>query len=552
MATETAPKTASEHRPRLRRDIGRIGLLFTGVGSIIGSGWLFGAMNAAQLAGPAAIFSWLIAGVMILLIGLSYAELGTMFPVTGGVIRFPHYAYGGFASYSIGWINWLAAAVVAPIEVEGALQYATKYAQFTTAHQVGAETVHTLTGIGYVAAVILMAVFCFINIIGVRFFTQLNNVLVWWKLAIILLVIATFLLTAFHTANFSQYGFAPAGSKGIFTAIATAGITFSYLGFRQGIELAGETKNPGRNVPFAVIGSVLITMVIYIGLQVAFIGAVPGATLAHSHGWAKLNFTNDFGPLAAIATLLGLGWLSVLLYIDAVASPADTGLIYTAVTSRLGYAQARNGNAPRALTKLTTSGVPWVATIISFVVGLFIFLPFPSWQQLVGLVTGATVLSFGSGPIVLAALRRSLPGRDRPFRLAGGDVIPFLAFYSSNMIVFWAGWTTDWKLFVAIAIGFVLLAVFRATGSITVAMEWTAGIWVVIWLAGLALISYLSSYGGTGLIGLGWGFVVNAVWAAVIYMFALATRLPNERVQEIIDTTPHDEADIEDAAPVSP
>ncbi len=84
--------------PQLRREIGRTGLLFTGVGSIIGSGWLFGAMNAGIIAGPAAILSWAIAGVMIILIGLSFSELGTMFPVTGGVIRFPMYAFGGFAS----------------------------------------------------------------------------------------------------------------------------------------------------------------------------------------------------------------------------------------------------------------------------------------------------------------------------------------------------------------------------------------------------------------------------------------------------------------------
>jgi len=544
MASDTATRT---QEPQLKRHVGVIGLLFASVGSIIGSGWLFGAMNAAQIAGPAAIFSWLIAGVMILLIGLTYAELGTMFPVTGGVIRFPHYAFGGFASYSMGWINWLAAAVVAPIEVEGALQYGTRYAGFTTAHRVGSETVHTLTGLGYVAAVVLMAVFCVVNVIGVRFFTQLNNVLVWWKLAIIVLVIVSFLVTAFHSANFSSFGFAPGGGKGIFTAIATAGITFSYLGFRQGIELAGETRNPSRNVPIAVIGSVLLTMVLYIALQVAFIASVPGSTLGRSHGWAGLAFTNDFGPLAAIATILGLGWLSVLLYIDAVVSPADTGLIYTAVTSRLGYAQARNGNAPHAVAKLTTSGVPWVATIISFVVGLFIFLPFPSWQQLVGLVTGATVLSFGSGPIVVAALRRSLPDRARPFRLPGGDLIPFLAFYSSNMIVFWAGWATDWKLFTAIAIGFVLLVVFRATGSITADMEWRAGFWVVIWLAGLALISYLSSYDGIGWIGLGWGFVVNAVWSAIIYAYAVRSRLHSERVSEIISVTPHDEIELEPA-----
>src|SRR3569832_1696963 len=80
-------------------------------------------------------------------VGLLFAEVGAMFPLTGGEIRFPHLSFGSFASYTMGWINWIAAATVAPIEVEGALQYATKYAAFTKEHTVsGGDTVHTLTG----------------------------------------------------------------------------------------------------------------------------------------------------------------------------------------------------------------------------------------------------------------------------------------------------------------------------------------------------------------------------------------------------------------------
>src|SRR5919107_3428841 len=113
---------------QLKRHVGVIGLLFSSVGSIIGSGWLFGALNASMEAGPAAIISWALGGVLILLIALTYAELGTMFPLSGGVVRFPHLAFGSFASYTSGWITWVAVATTAPIEVEAALQYATKYA----------------------------------------------------------------------------------------------------------------------------------------------------------------------------------------------------------------------------------------------------------------------------------------------------------------------------------------------------------------------------------------------------------------------------------------
>ncbi|WP_257927136.1 APC family permease, partial [Amycolatopsis iheyensis] len=119
--------TAPGDDRRLKKHFGTIGLLFTAVGSVIGSGWLFGAMNAAELAGPAAIVSWVIGAVMFILIGMTYAELGTMFPHSGGVARFPHYSFGSFASFSMGWVTWIAAAAVAPIEVLAVVQYATNY-----------------------------------------------------------------------------------------------------------------------------------------------------------------------------------------------------------------------------------------------------------------------------------------------------------------------------------------------------------------------------------------------------------------------------------------
>lgn len=530
-ATGTPPD-----RPALRRDLGRVSLLFACVGSIIGSGWLFGALNAAREAGPSSVFSWGLAAVMILLIGLCFAELGTMFPLSGGVVRFPHLSFGSFASYTMGWITWIAAATVAPIEVEGALQYATKWADFTVAHP--STGTHTLTGLGYAVAVVAMAFFVILNYFGIRWFARVNNVLVWWKLGIILLVVVAFLVTAFHGHNFDaeEYGgFAPGGGKGVFTAISTAGITFSFLGFRQAIELAGETDDPKRNVPFAVIGSVAVTAVIYIALEVAFLAAVPGHDLTASHGWLNLQFADDFGPLAAIASAIGLGWLAYLLYVDAVISPADTGLIYTTVTARISYAMGRNRNAPEALARTTARGAPLVSLVVTFVIGLIVFLPFPSWQQLVGFITSATVLSFGSGPLVLAAMRRQLPDHPRVFRVPGGDVIPFLGLYSSNLIVYWAGWNTNWKLFVTIGLGFVLLVVLELTaGDRAPRLDLRAGAtWLLPWLAGLALTSWAGDYdGGRGWIGLGWGFAANLALAALVYLLALRVRLPAPRVEE--------------------
>jgi amino acid transporter len=535
MATNSARGT-SEHDPNLRRHVGVIGLLFASVGSIIGSGWLFGALNASITAGPAAVISWALGGIMILLIALVYAELGVMLPLSGGVVRYPHMSFGSFASYTTGWITWVAVATTAPIEVEAALQYGTKYAAFTKEHMVGGEPVHTLTALGYVTAALLMALFVVVNYFGIRWFARVNTVLVWWKLGMICLVIVAFLFAAFHGGNFSDHGFKPAGWHGVFTAIATSGIVFSYLGFRQGIELAGETDNPRRNVPLAVIGSVLITGVLYILLQVAFIGILRPPDLAH--GWANLSFVNDFGPLAAAASFLGLGWLAVLLYIDAIISPGDTGLIYTTITSRISYAMARNGNAPEPLGRTTDRGVPLISLIVTYFVGLVVFLPFPSWQQLVGFITSATVMSFASGPLVLVALRKQVPDRERPFLLPGGHVVPFLAFCASNLIVYWSGWDIVWKLMVSVLLGFVLLGIFMLTGKLALPeLELPSGAaWLVPWLVGLTIVSWLGKFpepyaGNRGVLSFEWSIVAVVALSAIVYWLAYRFQLSPEDAQ---------------------
>ena len=107
----------------LERGVGFLGLLWASEGSIIGSGWLFGALVAATYAGPSALIGWVVASGMIILLALVHAELGGIFPVTGGTSRFPHYSFGSFAGATFGWASYLQAATVAPIEVLAAIQY---------------------------------------------------------------------------------------------------------------------------------------------------------------------------------------------------------------------------------------------------------------------------------------------------------------------------------------------------------------------------------------------------------------------------------------------
>src|SRR5258708_13491726 len=125
VGSTTAAASPVESR-RLRRDVGLVGLLFASVGSIIGSGWLFGALNASLIAGPASLVSWVIGGAAVLLLALIHAELGGMYPVAGGSARFPHYAFGSLIGFASGWFAFLGAVTTPPIEVEAALQYTPK------------------------------------------------------------------------------------------------------------------------------------------------------------------------------------------------------------------------------------------------------------------------------------------------------------------------------------------------------------------------------------------------------------------------------------------
>src|SRR3712207_398451 len=327
---------------KLRRDLSPLGLMFVSLGSIIGSGWLFGALYASQIAGPAAIIAWVAGGLVMLLLAVVHAELGSMYPVAGGSARYPLFCFGRTAGFAIGWIVWVGTCAVAPIQVEAALQYFTYYFPWLTSTAAG---VTVLTGRGIVVAVVLMALFTVINILGVASLAKSNNAITVWKVAIPFLAIIALMILSFDGSNFTAAGgFAPYGIQGILSAIATGGIIFAYLGFEQAIQLGGEIRNPQRNIPLAITGAMLICAVMFIGLQVAFLGALHPAEL--ENGWAQLSFPGVAGPFAGLATAVGAGWLATLLCIDAAVSPGGTGLIYMASNSRLLFAMARNRYIP--------------------------------------------------------------------------------------------------------------------------------------------------------------------------------------------------------------
>ena len=534
-ADQLSPPTAPSRN--LRREVGLIGLLWASEGSIIGSGWLFGAKNALITAGPAALISWGIAAVIIIILALVHAELGGMFPIAGGTARFPHYSFGGAAGASFGWFSWLQAASVAPVEVEAMIQYAQHWHWADSwMHAKGGTNV--LTGLGIVIAVVLMAIFVSINFLGIRMLARVNTVATWWKVGAPLLAILVLAISNFHGGNFTAGGgFMPFGFKSVLLAIPGSGIVFSLLGFEQAIQLAGESSNPKRDIPRATILSIIIGAAIYILVQVVYIAALPAATFVK--GWANLSYANDAAPMAGLATLVGIGWLAFILYTDAVISPGGTALIYSTSTSRISYGLSRNGYFPEVFERTDRRGVPWFGMIMAFVAGCIFFLPFPSWQQLVNLITSASVLMYAGAPLAFGAFRNRLADHPRAYTLPFGKAVAPIAFILANLIIMWSGWTTVYKLGIAILIGYVLLAITQVfkLNPIKPQLDFKAAQWLLPYLLGIGLITYLGSFGPrtSPVLHFGWDMGVVAVFSLVIYYWAQAVALPTERIQSMID-----------------
>ncbi len=277
------------------------------LGSIIGSGWLFGALGAATLAGGGgSLLTWLIAAAVLGLLALVHAELGSTYPVSGGTARFPFMAFGGLGGFTGGWMAFIQAVTIAPIEVEASLSHL--QAKFPTGFHVYTAT-GTLTGAGVLWGLLFMAFFTIVNTLGVRWLAETNSIAMIWKLAIPTATIFALLFTSFHAGNFTAGGgFAPYGAHGVLAALS-AGVIFAAEGFEQSIQIGGETRNPQRNIPRALLIAMLIGTVFYLLLDFAFVGSLNPANLVH--GWAQpIPGVAKLGPYISLTTQAGLGWLA--------------------------------------------------------------------------------------------------------------------------------------------------------------------------------------------------------------------------------------------------
>lgn len=506
---------------QFHRNIGAFGILFTGIGSIVGSGWLFGPLYVAQIAGPAAILSWIIGGLLMVIIAFTFAELGSTFPVAGGLVQYANYSHGPLVSFMTGWMVWISSVAVAPVETLGLIQYSANYIpQLVT--KIDNTTV--LTHEGMLVAAIVMFLMCILNYQGAKFFSRASTTVTIIKLIVPLLTIFVLIVADFHSTNFHDAapgGFSPYGLHGILAALPLGGVIYSFIGSNTVLLLAGETKNPQKNIPLALIGSVLFCIILYVLIQTAFIGALDPHLL--TQGWKNLQYPGDSGPFVGILTAFGLTWFVIILYADAIISPFGTGFIYTAATARVCYGLSKIGFFPQLFQKITERGVPIRGLILNYFIGLLLFLPFPGWQSLVGFIISCFIISYIIGPIALIGLRKTKPDLHRPFRLPCATLFTLIAFYICNLMVFWTGWKTVFPMMIAMLVGLVFFVIYSIQqGNGVWKKQMRTGWWLFPYLIGMTILSYFGTFGhGRGNLSFGVDFIAVAVLTIVIFYLAV-------------------------------
>jgi len=512
----------------LRRTVGPFALMLTGLGSIIGSGWLFGAWKAAGLAGPDAIWAWVIGAAVITTIALTYAELGAMFPESGGMVRYSHYSHGSLVGFIGAWANWIAIVSVIPIEAEASVQYMAGWDwQWAKDLYIRVPGGHgELTETGLAIAAVLVVVYFLLNFWSVKLFAHSNTAITMFKLVVPALAGITLIMSGFHPGNFSV------GIHGdshiidfaaVLTAVATAGIVFSYNGFQSPVNLAGEARNPGRSIPFAVLGSIGLATIVYLILQVAYIGAVPPELLAKA-GWHGIDFSS---PFADLAKLLGIVWLANLLFFDAFVSPSGTGITYTATTARMIFGMERNGTMPKMFGKLhEVWGVPRAAMWFNLAVSFVFLFKFRGWGTLAAVISVATIISYMTGPVSAMALRRTAPEMHRPFRLKGLPVLAALAFIFATELLYWAKWPLTGEIILLIVVALPIYFYFQwQAGWADFGRQLRGAWWLIAYLPSIAVLSWAGSdkFGGKGYLTWGWDLVVVAAVGLVFYVWGVKT-----------------------------
>ncbi|MFF0745487.1 APC family permease [Streptomyces sp. NPDC004111] len=505
-----------------RKSISLFALIMIGIGSIFGSGWLFGAGNAAKVAGPAAVVAWILGAIFMGLIAMSYGEVGAAYPIPGGMARFGAFSHGPVLGFITGWAVWLAVAALIPIESIATTQYMASW-NFSWASGLFDTANHQLTGSGTVVAFLLTVALWLVCYWSVQLLARVNILLTLFKFGIPVLTVAALMASGFHTSNFSSAGgFAPYGWTAVLTAVSTSGVVFAFNGFQAIVNLGGSAKNPGRAIPAALIGALGLGLLIYLALQVAFIGSVPPDELA-AKGWQGVNFDSPFVDLAKV---LALHWVVTMLQFGAFISPAGSNIANVASSAYMVQNLADSGFFPKKLKEVhpvygTARPAMWANLVFSVVL---LLAAGKSWSALSAVVSAAMVISYLIGPIAVGLFRQTKPDLKRPFRLPAAAFLCPFTFVLAACALYWSKWPNTGLCILLALISVPIAAVVmhrREPGSLV--RQFAPAWWMIAFLLWMAVISALGSpdFGGSGLIPGGVDMALVAVSALGFYYWAL-------------------------------
>lgn len=520
-----------------QKKIGLFQIVMLALGALIGSGWLFGSWEATKVAGPAAIISWVIGAIVIGVIAYNYVELGTMFPQSGGMSKYAQITHGSLLGFMAAWANWVSLIALIPIEAIAAVQYMSSWpwswASWT--HGFFSNTKLTLTG--YVAVIIFILIFTLLNYWSVNLLTRFTSFISVFKIGIPVLVIVMFTMSGFHPENYGQSisEFMPYGTAPIFAATTVAGIIFSFNAFQTVINMGSEIKKPERNIGLGIAISLGITTVLYVVLQSTYITSLDPAFIA-DHGWHGINFQS---PFADLATLLGLHWLSVLLYMDAFVSPFGTGVSFAATASRTLAAMVSNNHMPKFLGKINDQyGIPRIAMAVNAILSVILVLIFPSWTALASVISTSTLIAYLTGPVSVMSLRKDGKDLRRPFK---GKLIPVmapLAFILASLATYWAMFPTTLEVIVVIILGLPFYFFYeKKLGYPNTKKAFKSSAWMLAYLPFISLISYIGSHEFNGLnwIHYPWDFVAIIFASLFFYNWGVRTSFQGRYFNEAVE-----------------
>ena len=535
--SENTRNPAQPTQVKLRRALTAMDYFMLSITGMIGSAWLFSALGAVGVMGPAALLSWIIAGAFFIFMVFPFAELGGLFPFSGSLARYNHYSHGALSNYLLAWAYTLGAVTTLSTEAIAIVEYASDYIP-----QFWNSTLGVLTPLGIVVAGCLIIFFFFIQVIGVNVYGWFNRIITAWKFLIPSLTIILLLALYLHPNNIIGKlpgGFAPYGYAAVFTGMITTGIVYAYEGFRQGLEYAGEGRNPQRDVPLGTILAVVVTIIIYVLLQMAFLGAINWSAAGVAVGdWSALASSSWAAhPFASEAMATGipiLVGLAVLLLVDAAVSPAGTLAVYLGTSGRNLYGMARVGYIPKFFSQIHKRfQTPWIALLVTSILALVFLAPFPTWYSIMSYSAVVTVYGYLEVGVTNHALRRLAPDLRRAYKPVAWYIFYPLSFIVASLLIYWSSWTYVNPIIISAIIGLPLLLLGPYRSVLGLSKSEAITFSIIYWIAAAGIISawymnWLASLGSIGSFAIYWALISAIQVIAFAYLW-LRTKHPDIR-----------------------